>query len=225
MDREEGAASGSDGPVGERRAPVVITVLVAMGLPFLMPAEVSTDRRWVAAAVLGVLLAAMLVMDPGRIDRRSRAVRGVRLALITALTAGAGYATVRLVTVILRGEDGANSASDLLRAGGLVWLYLVIAFAFLYWELDGGGPGERAHATPAFPDLMFPQHGNPELAPPGWRPVFVDYLYLGLTGAIAFSPTDTMPLAHWAKAAMAVESVASITIVGLVVARAVNILA
>lgn len=72
---------------------------------------------------------------------------------------------------------------------------------------------------------MFPQQGNSELAPPGWRPVFVDYLYLGLTGAIAFSPTDTMPLAHWAKAAMAVESVASITIVGLVVARAVNILA
>ncbi|MCB1004181.1 MAG: hypothetical protein KDB35_08340 [Acidimicrobiales bacterium] len=216
-----------DGPgaLGERRAPVVVTVLAAMALPFLMPVEVSTDRRWIAASVLGILLVAMLVMDPGRIDRRSRGVRAVRLALITALTAGAAYATVRLVTVILRGEDGADSASDLLRAGGLVWLYLVIAFAFVYWELDGGGPGERAHTTPEFPDLMFPQHGNPELAPPGWRPVFVDYLYLALTGAIAFSPTDTLPLAHWAKAAMAVEALASLTIIGLVVARAVNILA
>lgn len=225
MDRDVRAAEEGTGPVGERRLPVVLTVVTAMVLPFLMPAEVSTDRRWVAAVVLGVLLVAMLLMDPGRIDRRSHAVRGVRLALIAALTTGSAYATVRLGTVILRGEDGANSASDLLRAGGVVWLYLVIAFAFLYWELDGGGPGERAHETPAHPDLMFPQHAVPELAPPGWRPVFPDYLYLALTGAIAFSPTDVMPLAHWAKAAMAVESLVSMVILGLVVARAVNILA
>jgi hypothetical protein len=54
--------------------------------------------------------------------------------------------------------------------------------------------------------------------------VFVDYLYLGLTNNIAFSPTDVMPISHWAKFAMGVQSVASLMIIGLVFARAVNIL-
>ena len=35
---------------------------------------------------------------------------------------------------------------------------------------------------------------NPELAPAGWRPLFSDYLYLGFNNALAFSPTETMPL-------------------------------
>ena len=60
-------------------------------------------------------------------------------------------------------------------------------------------PGRRRHRTRRYPDLAFPEHLNPDVAPPGWRPVFYDYLYLGLTNAVAFSPTDVMPLAHWAK--------------------------
>ena len=64
---------------------------------------------------------------------------------------------------------------------------------------------------------------NPELAPKGWRPQFVDYLYLGFTNATAFSPTDVMPLVPWAKIAMAVQSVISLAILGLVIARAVNV--
>jgi hypothetical protein len=74
------------------------------------------------------------------------------------------------------------------------------------------------------PDLAFPQHTSPELARPGWRPVFVDYLYLSLTNSIAFSPTDTMPLAHWAKLVMGLQSVAALALLGLVVAQAVNVL-
>jgi hypothetical protein len=71
--------------------------------------------------------------------------------------------------------------------------------------------------------FAFPQQLNPDLAPPGWRPRFIDYLYLGFTNAIAFSPTDTMPLAPWAKVAMAIQSMISLAILGLVVARAVNV--
>ena len=62
------------------------------------------------------------------------------------------------------------------------------------------------------------------MAPPGWRPEFFDYLYLGFTDAIAFSPTDVMPLARWAKLAMTVQAAGSLVILGLVIARAVNIL-
>jgi hypothetical protein len=86
-----------------------------------------------------------------------------------------------------------------------------------------GGPGERAHTDRRFPDLAFPQDLNPAVARPGWYPVFVDYLYLGLTNNLAFSPTDVMPLARWAKLAMGLQSVVSLLILGLVIARAVNI--
>ena len=76
---------------------------------------------------------------------------------------------------------------------------------------------------PAHPDFAFPQQINPDLAPAGWRPRFVDYLYLGFTNATAFSPTDAMQLAPWAKIAMTVQSLISLALLGLVIARAVNL--
>ncbi len=108
--------------------------------------------------------------------------------------------------------------------GSLVWVYIIITFSFLYWELDGGGPETRARRAPEFPDFAFPEHLNPRVTRPGWRPEFFDYLYLGFTNATAFSPTDVMPLARWAKLSMALQATASIVVLGLVIARAVNIL-
>ena len=222
---DDSAGGDADDPRGERRAPIVITMLVAMAIPHFMPPEVTSVMRWIVTGLLATLLIAMLVMDPGRIDRATAGVHRVRMALITVLAAGAAYATGRLATVILTGSPGADSPADLFRAGGLVWIYLVIAFGFVYWELDGDGPGARIHRPQEHPDLLFPQHADPSIAPAGWRPVFVDYLYLAFTTAIGFGPADTVPLAHWAKLAMAVEAVASLVVIGLVLARAVNILA
>jgi hypothetical protein len=64
---------------------------------------------------------------------------------------------------------------------------------------------------------------SPEIAPPDWRAQYVDYLILALTTSTAFSPTDVMPMARWAKLAMAAQSLISLTVVGLVIARAVNV--
>ena len=79
-------------------------------------------------------------------------------------------------------------------------------FGLLYWLLDSGGPYARYVGERPFPDFAFTQQLSPELAPPGWRPKFVDYLILGLTTNTAFSPTDVMPLARWAKLTMALQS-------------------
>jgi len=64
------------------------------------------------------------------------------------------------------------------------------------------GRGDRRAVAPAIPVQRGPEQLNPVVAPPGWRPQFFDYLYLGFTNATAFSPTDVMPLARWAKAVM-----------------------
>ena len=100
----------------------------------------------------------------------------------------------------------------------------MIAFALWYWEFDRGGPGRRSEGIREYPDFLFPQMQNPDLAPKDWEPSFVDYLYLSFTNATAFSPTDVMPLTHRAKAGMMVESAISATTVLLAAARAVNIL-
>jgi hypothetical protein len=106
-----------------------------------------------------------------------------------------------------------------------VWASNIVAFSLLYWELDGGGSAARTLDWPRRRvDLAFPQDLNPHVAHELWLPRFIDYLYLGLTNATALSPTDVMPLAPWAKIAMAVQSLISLAILGLVVARAVNVL-
>ena len=65
---------------------------------------------------------------------------------------------------------------------------------------------------------------SPGIGSPDWRPSFVDYLYVGFTNGLAFSPTDAMPLTAWAKLTMAAQALISFVVVGLVIARAVNIL-
>jgi uncharacterized membrane protein len=209
---------------GERRWPMAIALLVAMALPFLLPPKYSLGLTWIIPVAEALLLVSLVVADPGRIDRRSVFIRALSIGLVGILVTGAAGATVRLVVDLLRGGPETNSPDQLLRVGSLTWAYVIITFSFLYWELDGGGPETRSRAAPKFPDLAFPEHLNPQIARPGWRPEFFDYLYLAFTNALAFSPTDVMPLARWAKLAMAVEAMASLIIVGLVIARAVNIL-
>ena len=107
--------------------------------------------------------------------------------------------------------------------GAAVYITKIIVFALWYWAFDRGGPRGRAHPTGTPPDFLFPQMTVPELFP-GWRAEFGDYLYVAFTNATAFSPTDTLPLARWAKLAMMLESAVSLVTVALVVSRAINIL-
>ncbi len=214
----------SAGPRGEKRWPMAVTLVVAMALPFLLPPKYSLAPKWIIPAVEALLLVALVVADPGRIDRRSSFVRVLSVGLVAILVLGATTVTARLVVDLIRGGPDTNSPGQLIRIGSVVLIYIIITFAFLYWELDGGGPESRARVTPEFPDFAFPQHLNSQVSKPGWQPEFFDYLYLGFTNATAFSPTDVMPLARWAKLAMALQATACLAVLGLVIARAVNIL-
>ncbi|MEV6103722.1 hypothetical protein AB0M28_03280 [Streptomyces sp. NPDC051940] len=210
---------------GEARWPMALAVLTAMGLTVLLPDDFRMAPRWVIPAVEGLLLLALIAGDPGRIDRRSAALRTMSIALVGVLAFSAVWSTVQLVDDILHAGSETSSAVSLLQIGGTVWACTVLAFSLLYFELDSGGAAARAHHMPATPALAFPQHFEPRLSSADWRPRFIDYLYLALTNATAFSPTDVMPLAPWAKIAMGIQSLVSLLILGLVVARAVNVLA
>ena len=208
----------------EPRWPVLAALLTIMALTVLRPPELRIAPRWVLPLGEVVLLAILIARHPARITPRAALLRAVSICLVGIVLAETLIATVRLVDVLVHGGKSTNSADELLTAGAIVWGSNVIAFALFYWLVDGGGVAARTHHMPRVLDLAFPQQLDPEVAPPGWRPHFIDYLYLGLTASTAFSPTDVMPLRAWAKVAMGTQSIVSIVVLGLVIARAVNVL-
>jgi hypothetical protein len=210
--------------VGEARWPMAAAVLAVIVLTLLLPHSLIVRPRWGVPIVEGLLLVAVIVGDPGKIDRRSKTVRALSVTLIALLVATALWCTAQLIVELIQGGSATQSGGALLAAGGIVYLSNCIAFGPLYWELDSGGPAVRAHGLPAHPDFAFPQQLSPEISEEDWRPRFVDYLYLGFTSATAFSPTDVMPLRAWNKLAMMAQSTISLVLLGLVIARAVNVL-
>jgi len=213
------------GPVNaEARWPMAMAVIVAVGLQLCKPEWLLISPRWISPIVWSMLLCSLILADPGKIDDRSRRLRVLSIVLVSLMALGALEATVALVGELIHGGANTDSAATLLTASAIVWGQNGIAFSLLYWEFDGGGSAARAHGLPKFPDFAFPQTLTPEVAPPEWRPRFVDYLYLGFTNATAFSPTDVMPLSPWTKLLMAVQAMESIAILVLVVGRAVNVL-
>jgi hypothetical protein len=221
-----GESAAEDLVVGEPRWHMASAVVAAIVLTILMPDDLRLGPNWLLPVIVGVLLAAEIAGDPGRIDRRTALLRTLSIGLVSVLVFSALWATALLVSHLINGGKETDSADALLEAGSIVWVSNIIAFALLYWELDGGGAAERAYRPSSHSvDFAFPQHMNPELAPAHWRPRFIDYLYLGFTNATAFSPTDAMPLAPRAKITMALQALISLVVLGLVIARAVNIFA
>ncbi len=209
---------------GERRWPVSLSVIAAIVLQFLLPSHlISPLPRWLLPALETALLIGLSIANPVRIERIGRAGRAASIALILLITIANAASAVLLIRAILTGQAG-NAAGVLLATGASVWVTNVIAFARWYWEFDRGGPVHRAMGTLQHPDLLFPQMGAPQLAAADWEPQFVDYLYMSFTNATAFSPTDVMPLARWAKMTMLVQSAVSLAVGALVIARAINIL-
>ena len=206
----------------ESRWPPIVVLSVFLALNIVariwLPHEGSV-RVPVLAIIEGIFLVLLVAGNLAHVERH-RLRRGA-LILVAVLVAGALWETALLISDLIRGKGVANDAGQLLATGALVWLGNNMASAFLYWLMDGGGPIARTRLTVPV-DFAFTQQMSPELAPPGWRPVFLDYLHLGFTTATAFSPTDVMPLTLRAKYAMVVQSTVALALIGLVVARAVN---
>jgi uncharacterized membrane protein len=178
---------------------------------------------WLFPVLQLVLLGLLTAQDPGRIDRRSAGLQRLMGSLLVVMTVGTVLAVTVLAVDILAGVSGVT-ATVLLGRGAAIWVENVILFSLWYWQVDRGGPAERAAGSAIPPSFAFPENATPELAPAGWRPTYLDYLYLAYTNATAFSPTDTLPVRRWAKLTMMVQSTLSLVIAILVIARAINVL-
>lgn len=199
--------------------------MVALGLlHLLLPDRLAALRSpevvgWTIVALAVVLYLARRTVNV-RTERTLRTLSQILLGLVVA----SNFVSLGLLVHDIV-ADGSLDGGDLLLGGVIVWATNVAAFGFVFWEGDRGGPIDRAQgaADHVVPDLLFPQMGDPRFER-DFRPEFVDYLYVAFTNALAFSPTDTMPLSRWTKVMFALESIVSFGTVGLIAARAVNIL-
>ncbi len=207
---------------GESRVAVSCAVIVAIALQLAIPDRLVPGPRWLLPGIQAALFIGLVIANPRRITRTSQSLRATSIALIAVASAANAWEAINLIRDLV--SKGETDAGALLFTGAAVWITNIIVFALWYWDLDGGGAIARERREHEFPDFLFPQQADPSIAPKGWGPTFIDYFYLSFTNATAFSPTDVMPLARWAKLTMLVQSAISLATVGLVIARAVNIL-
>ena len=210
---------------GEHWWPVALAVLAVVGMHVALPAKYRINPPWALPAVLLVLLAILIIGDPGRIDRQKPWLRTTTSVMIGFLTLANLFSAGRLVGAIITvNKIFADNALALLATGTTVWVTNVIAFGLWYWDLDRGGAAARAHRSQADPAFVFPEMQHTEYTSADWVPRFADYLSLSFWTATAFSPSDVSAIKRWAKLLMMTEAAVSLAIGILVIARAVNIL-
>ncbi|MEN9324332.1 MAG: hypothetical protein RL414_86 [Actinomycetota bacterium] len=196
--------------------------MLVIALQYILPAELALSFQHEICFAEALIAIVLLVISPSRINKHHMPSRILGLVLTSVMTIANTSSAVLLISHLVTGHT--NNPNRLLLSGGTIWLTNIIIFSLWFWDLDRGGPGARAEAINQHPDFMFPQMGDPDYAPDHWHPNFFDYLYTSFTNASAFSPTDVLPLTRWAKMLMLVQSLTSLLTVGLIVARAVNIL-
>jgi uncharacterized membrane protein len=209
-------------PAPEAFWPAQLTILAAIALQLALPSRLTIGPSWLIPGLEGVLLIGMFFATPNVLEHEHPRRRRVALGLIAFVSAANVYSLIELSRFLLHHQ--VTNGDRLIISGMLIWLTNFLIFALWYWELDRGGPGRRAAGQDAPPDFLFPQMSDDRIEPLEWRPQFIDYAYVSLTNAMAFSPTDTMPLSPIAKSVMGVQALVSLVTIGLIVSRAVNIL-
>jgi hypothetical protein len=209
--------------------PAALCVLGAIALQVRLPDKLTIGPNWLLPALEGALLIGLAATTPwGRADEEHPARRRIAIGLIAFVNI-ANAVDLYLLAHELLHKHIANGRA-LILSGIAIWLTNVLIFALWYWQLDRGGPANRArHPDPTtpegHPDFVFPEmDGGRPYNPGDWMPEFIDYLVLAFTTATAFSPTDAMPNSRPAKALMAIQGLISLITLGLIISRAINIL-
>lgn len=161
---------------------------------------------WLFPAVAAALLIASVAVYRSDREEPSIGMRWFARAVVAMLALANAPCLFLLVQNVF--TKSTLSPIGLLLAGVVLWVVNIAVFALAYWEIDGGGPEDRAR-----------------VAPKGWKPSFSDYLYVSVTAATASSPTDAMPYSRPAKLLMGFDSTISIAVLAMLVARAVNVAA
>ncbi|GAC1502243.1 MAG: hypothetical protein NVS1B14_06910 [Vulcanimicrobiaceae bacterium] len=222
-------ANRPEGATDEPRWHASLGVLAALFLYVTLPPRLIIGPLWLVPLLVLLVLVPLSVLSPKR-HRETVEVRIASILLIALLNVFNVASAVLLVWAVLHPQAGKLEGAKLMAGGMQIWLTNILVFALWYWELDAGGPERRAHCSSAATfervDFLFPQMGLgvQSAIAAVWKPLFWDYVFLAFTNATAFSPADTFPLTRLAKLLVLAEALISFTTIGIIVARAVNIL-
>jgi hypothetical protein len=221
--RPEAAINGPPRAIHhEPRWSPALAILAVLLLLRALPGHVAVIPVWVSYVAALAVLGSMAAVA---VTRGSAPWLGVERAIIVCLALVYGANTlVELAAMlgVIRLHPSGRSAFSQLASSVAIWVVNVLAFSLLYWQLDRGGPGARARGERVRPDWVFPQPAAAEDLPSDWRPLFLDYLYLGYNTATAFTPADVAPLTRRAKVLMMLESMISLLTTVVVLSRALN---
>ena len=179
---------------------------------------------WLLPTLIVVLLVPTVISHRAGKRSLNRALG----TIINGITTLALIASVGLLVRALPSHK--ESPLELLRSGALLWLTNVIVFALWYWRLDGGGPTLRheqkkfGSTSFLFPQMQVPHDERAQFECARWRPRFIDYLFVAFTQSSTFGPTDAPLLARWAKVLAMIQVFISLSIVILLISRAVGVL-
>ena len=208
----------------EPRGQALLAVLAIGAIYLALPRDLVLGPIWLLPTLIVILLAPTVLSH--RVGRYS--LNRTLGMIINGITTLALIGSVILLVRTL--PTHRSSPLQLLRSGGLLWLTNVIVFALWYWRLDGGGPTKRhkekkfGSTSFLFPQMQIPQDERAQFACAHWRPRFVDYLFVAFTQSSTFGPTDSPLLARWAKVLAMIQILISLTIVVLLISRAIGVL-
>jgi hypothetical protein len=216
-------------PVGridkpEPRWQALLALLAVGGIYLALPRALVIGPTWLLGVTI-VVLATPTVMAH-RIGRRS--VNRVLGIVISSIITLALIASVTLLVLAVPAHKEPPLA--LLCSGAELWLTNVLVFAVWYWRLDGGGPTKRhelrefGSCSFVFPQMQIEKAERGRFECQGWRPHFIDYLFIAWTMSSTFGPTDAPLLARWAKILAMVQIAISLAIVIVLISRAVGVL-
>jgi hypothetical protein len=208
----------------EPRWQAVLAFLAICAIYLALPRDLIVGPIWLLPTLIVVLLVPTVVSH--RVGRHSlnRALGIIINGITTLALIGSVILLVRTLS------SHRESPLQLLRSGGLLWLTNVIVFALWYWRLDGGGPVLRhkqnkfGSTSFLFPQMQIPHDERVQFECVRWRPRFIDYLFVAFTQSSTFGPTDAPLLARWAKVLAMTQILISLTIVVLLISRAVGVL-
>lgn len=208
----------------EPRWQVIVALLAVTGIHLALPKELVVGPSWLLPVSVGVLLVPTVFAH--RLGHHSLN-HALGIVIGAVITLGL-IASVAQLVITLPGKKEPPLA--LLRSGGLLWLANVLVFAIWYWRLDGGGPTVRearhefGSRSFVFPQMQIEKAERKTFGVEKWRPGFVDYLFVAFTTSSTFGPTDAPLLAHWAKLLTMIQIFISLTIMVLLISRAIGVL-
>src|ERR687886_158028 len=190
--------------------PLIVTLLAIVAVHVMIDDDIKVLPPFM---LLALVLLLSVPLFYARRRRLHTLARFLGWGLVTFSTAVVATSVVRLV-VALPVEQTPTQA---LYNSGLVWLTNAVTFALWYFEIDSGGADKREKDGHSTYDFMFPQDQQDNSS---WSPNFVDYLFLAFTTNLTFGPTDTAVLSRRAKVLTMIQSLFSVLIIAVVVARA-----